>query len=90
MSDAVMTESIPRMGRSDARHALQPAGHGVAMDDGRPGLGAPTDDDYRLLEEHGGVAALERAGLHVVADRLSFCGYPANSNQVVKKDGGDV
>lgn len=30
----------------------------------------PTEDDFRLLEEYGSILALERAGLHGIADRL--------------------
>lgn len=30
----------------------------------------PTEDDFRLLEEYGSILALERAGLHCIADRL--------------------
>jgi len=33
-------------------------------------LPPPTEDDFRLLEEHGSILALERAGLHCIADRL--------------------
>ncbi|MEY2161382.1 hypothetical protein [Rhodanobacter sp. FW106-PBR-LB-2-11] len=33
-------------------------------------LPRPTEDDFRLLEEYGSILALERAGLHGVADRL--------------------
>lgn len=90
MSDALMAESIAGIGRCCTRRLQAQAGRGDAIDNGHEGLGVPSDDDYRLLEEHGGIAALERAGLHGVADRLSFYGYPAHSDQVVKKDVDDV
>ncbi len=69
-----MAESIARVGRSCTRRLQEPWGRGDATDNDHDGLGIPTDDDYRLLEEHGGLSALERVGLHAVADRLSFYG----------------
>lgn len=35
-----------------------------------PTASAPTDEDMRLLAEHGSVAALEAAGLYGTADRV--------------------